>query len=154
MLKEILGEELFKQVEEKLGDKKIAITNDGSWIPKSKFDEIIKEKNEYKKQLEKIDTESIDKQKQEVWELQKELTLEKQNIGEFKDFFNVDNVEDLNTKIEAFKGILGDKFKENKIDSNYTPTEHKSIDKYAEASKNKDVQKMIGLKLSKFLNQK
>ena len=38
MLKEILGEELYNQVSQKLGDKKIDIINNGQWIPKSKFD--------------------------------------------------------------------------------------------------------------------
>jgi hypothetical protein len=38
-LKELLGEELYKQVKEKLGDKKVIINNDGSYLPKSKFDE-------------------------------------------------------------------------------------------------------------------
>lgn len=47
-LKELLGEALFNQVNEKLGDKKLAIVNDGNWFPKSKFDEV----NEAKKQLE------------------------------------------------------------------------------------------------------
>lgn len=47
-LKEILGEELFEQVTEKLGGKKLGIVNDGSWIPKAKFDEV----NEAKKKLE------------------------------------------------------------------------------------------------------
>jgi len=48
-LNEILGEELFNQITEKLGDKKIVI-NDGSYIPKQKFDEIINTKNELKEQ--------------------------------------------------------------------------------------------------------
>lgn len=153
MLKEILGQELFEQVEKKLGDKKIAIINDGSWIPKSKFDSVIEEKNQYKKQLEKIDVDAIDEQKKEVWELQKELMLEKQNLGCFKDFFNANDTKALEEQIETFKGILSDKFKDNQIDSNYKPDNHKQTDAYAEASKNKDVSKMVGLKLSKFLNQ-
>lgn len=148
MLKEILGEELYNQVQEKLGDKKVDVVNSGQWIPKEKFDKVINEKNNLKKQLEEIDTDAIDKQKQEVWNLQKELILEKQGLGEFKDFFNVDNVEDLNTKIESFKGILGEKFKENQLNTNYTPENHKPTDAYAEAKKNKDVGGMIGHKLS------
>ncbi len=148
MLKEILGEELFEQVSEKLGDKKIDIVNNGSWIPKEKFDKVIKEKNTLKEQLEQIDTDAIDKQKQEVWNLQKELILEKQGLGEFKDFFNVDNVEDLNTKIESFKGILGDKFKDNQIDTNYKPDNHKQTDVYVEASKKGDIHGMLNQKLS------
>lgn len=38
-LKELLGEELYNQVTEKVGDNKIAIVSDGNWIPKDKFDE-------------------------------------------------------------------------------------------------------------------
>lgn len=53
-LKELLGEELFEQVKEKLGDKKIDIVNDGRWIPKTKFDEVNNEKNEYKAQVEEL----------------------------------------------------------------------------------------------------
>lgn len=47
-LKELLGEELYKQVTEKLGDKKVMV-DDGNFIPKSRFDEV----NEAKKELEK-----------------------------------------------------------------------------------------------------
>ncbi len=36
-LEQLLGEELYKQVTEKLGDQKIAIVSDGNWIPKDKF---------------------------------------------------------------------------------------------------------------------
>lgn len=39
-LKELLGEELFNQVNEKIGDQKIAIVSDGNWFPKAKFDEV------------------------------------------------------------------------------------------------------------------
>ncbi|HHV39121.1 MAG TPA: hypothetical protein GXX70_06505 [Tepidimicrobium sp.] len=56
-LKELLGEELFKQVEEKLGDKKIDIVNDGRWIPKDKFDTVNTEKNEYKEQIDDLNEE-------------------------------------------------------------------------------------------------
>lgn len=39
-LKDVLGEELYKQVVEKAGDKhKIAVVSDGQWFPKEKFDE-------------------------------------------------------------------------------------------------------------------
>ena len=47
LLREKLGEELFNQVKEALGDTKIMF-NDGSFIPKSRFDEV----NESKKLLE------------------------------------------------------------------------------------------------------
>ena len=60
-LKELLGEELFTQVESKLGDKKLGVVNDGSWLPKSKLDEklaVIKtleeETQNYVKQLDEL----------------------------------------------------------------------------------------------------
>lgn len=54
-LKELLGEELYKQVMEKAGDKyKIAIVSDGNWIPKDKFDAVNTEKNEYKEQVDEL----------------------------------------------------------------------------------------------------
>ena len=150
MLKEILGEELYNQVSQKLGDKKIDIVNSGQWIPKSKFDEVIKEKNNYKSKLEEImpDAEAMEKKKQELWQMEKELLLEKHNLSEFKQFFNASDTSTLEEQIETFKGILGDKFKENKLDTNYKPDNHKQTDAYAEAKKNKDVGSMIGHKLS------
>jgi len=54
MLKELLGEELFKQVSEKIGDKKL-IVNDGNYIPIEKFNEANESKKEYKKQIEERD---------------------------------------------------------------------------------------------------
>ena len=149
MLKEILGEELYSKVNEKLGDKKLGIINDGSWIPKEKFDKVINEKNNLKKQLEEIDTEEINKQKQEVWNLQKELTLQKEGLGEFKAFFNAEDSNALNEQIEAFKDILREKFKDNQLNNKYTPENHKPSDAYAEAQKQGDVGGMIGQKLSK-----
>lgn len=54
-LKELLGEELYKQVMEKAGDKKIGIVSDGSWIPKEKFNELNENTKELKKQLKDRD---------------------------------------------------------------------------------------------------
>lgn len=49
-LLELLGQELLDQVTEKLGDQKLII-NDGSYIPKHKFDEINNSKNVLKDQV-------------------------------------------------------------------------------------------------------
>jgi len=54
MLENLLGAELFKQVQEKMGDKKLII-NDGTYIPIDKFNEANESKKEYKKQLEERD---------------------------------------------------------------------------------------------------
>ncbi len=51
-LKELMGDDLYKSVAEKLGDKvKIDVVNDGEWIPKDKFSAVNTEKNSYKEQV-------------------------------------------------------------------------------------------------------
>ncbi|AGK98173.1 phage scaffolding protein [Clostridium pasteurianum] len=50
-LKKILGEELYNQVTEKLGENKIDVVSDGSYIPKNKFDEINTQNETYKTQV-------------------------------------------------------------------------------------------------------
>lgn len=50
-LKEILGDELFSKVKEKLGDKKVDIVSDGNWIPKAKFDSLNEDLKEMKSQI-------------------------------------------------------------------------------------------------------
>lgn len=55
MLEELLGAELAQQVQEKLGDKKLGVVNDGSWLPKAKLDEKIEQINSYKDQLAQRD---------------------------------------------------------------------------------------------------
>ena len=81
-LKEILGEELYNQVIEKLGDKKVDIVNDGRWIPKEKFDAVNTEKQEYKNMLNERDTqlEDLKKKARDSEELSKEIKeLQKKN---------------------------------------------------------------------------
>lgn len=54
-LKELLGEELYNQLMEKLGDKhKVALVSDGNWIPKDKFDGLNEEKKQYKAQVDEL----------------------------------------------------------------------------------------------------
>ena len=59
MLKELLGEELYSQVTEKLGDKKIMV-DDGNFIPKSRFDQVNQAKKELEVQLKERDTQLAD----------------------------------------------------------------------------------------------
>lgn len=53
MLKEKLGEELYNQVMEKLGDTKIMVDN-GNFVPKSRFDEVNNQKKELKEQVDNL----------------------------------------------------------------------------------------------------
>ena len=54
-LQEILGDELFTQVNSKLGEVKIGIVNDGSYIPKGKFDDLLTEIKGYKEEIKTRD---------------------------------------------------------------------------------------------------
>ena len=54
-LKELLGEELYNQVTTKLGETKIGIVSDGSYIPKTKFDEKLEEIKGYKTEIAQRD---------------------------------------------------------------------------------------------------
>ena len=53
-LKELLGEELYKQVTAKVGDSKIDIVSDGKWIPKDKFDKVNGDKKELQTQVDSL----------------------------------------------------------------------------------------------------
>ena len=80
-LKELLGEELYNKVKEKLGDKKIMI-DDGNFIPKARFDEVNEQKNEYKKMVDERDKqlESLKEKAKGHDDLTAKLTeLEEQN---------------------------------------------------------------------------
>ena len=88
-LKELLGEELYNQVIPKLGDKKLII-NDGSYIPKDKFNQINEEKKllsekvtEYQKQIE--GTTNILKDHEELKNKFEGLQSESKKLIELKD---------------------------------------------------------------------
>lgn len=57
-LKKLLGDELYKQVEPKLGDKKILLQEkEGDWIPKARFDEVNTKKTDLEKENKTLSTE-------------------------------------------------------------------------------------------------
>ena len=60
-LKDILGEDLYKQVKEKLGDAEVAVVDpDDPMVPKRRLDEVITERNRYKEQVAERDTQLAD----------------------------------------------------------------------------------------------
>lgn len=64
-LEKLLGKELAAQVQEKLGDKKLIVADDGQYIPKGKFDEAVaKAKSEAADKLKAAETERDDFKKQ------------------------------------------------------------------------------------------
>lgn len=98
-LKELLGEELHKQLLEKLGDKhRVAIVSDGSWIPKQKFDDLNEERKNYKDQVDELN--------KQLGSLQKQL---EDNEGATA------TIEQLKEQIKAKEGELAATRKQNAI---------------------------------------
>ena len=88
-LKETLGEELYTQVTEKLGDKKILV-NDGSYIPKSRLDEVISQKKTYEDQLNEFNNklkqfEPLESENEKLKSLTGELKTQMSKIKEEAD---------------------------------------------------------------------
>jgi len=72
-LKELLGEELYKQVIEKAGDNKIAIVSDGNWFPKEKFDAKNQEVKDLQQQIKDRDTQLEELKKVDAGALQETI---------------------------------------------------------------------------------
>ncbi|MEK3821462.1 phage scaffolding protein [Cytobacillus sp. FSL W8-0315] len=93
-LKELLGEELYKKVMEKVGDNKIAIVSDGNWIPKSKFDDALGNAKDLKKQLKDRDSQLEDLKAKATGN--EELTAKIQELTDL----NKKTVQDYEAKIQ------------------------------------------------------
>lgn len=60
-LKDILGDDLYKQVKEKLGDTEVTVVDSNDpMVPKRRLDEVITERNRYKEQVAERDTQLAD----------------------------------------------------------------------------------------------
>jgi len=60
-LKDILGDDLYKQVKEKLGDTEVTVVDSNDpMVPKRRLDEVIAERNRYKEQVDERDTQLAD----------------------------------------------------------------------------------------------
>jgi len=99
-LKELLGEELFEQVNEKLDDDTKLIVNDGNYIPKEKFDE----------------------KSDKVTALEKQISQRDEQIEQLKEDTNASKelkskIEELQEKNEKTKTELQEKLEQQKLDS-------------------------------------
>jgi len=108
-LKDLLGEELSKQVESKLGDKKIII-NDGTYIPKAKFDEKLSEVKDLQEQIK-----TRDKQISELGEKSKGNEEMAKTIADLKEANKKATTEyEDKLKQQAFNHILDSEITKNK----------------------------------------
>ena len=124
-LKELLGEELYNQVKEKVGEDKELFVNDGTYIPKKKFDDLNEDKKKIKQQLDEANTKIEELSKVNSEDLQKEVDEWKQKYEQDtkalnddiakreREYLINDLVRDLNFSSEsakkAFKSELADK---------------------------------------------
>lgn len=81
-----------------------------------------------------------------LWQKQVDLELKEQGLEVFKDFIkaDVDDTDALNKQISKLKEIVGSL----ELSSGYQPSNHKPVDGYSIAKKNKDVNGMIKNKLN------
>ena len=133
MLKELLGEELYSQVTEKLGDKKIMV-DDGNFIPKSRFDQVNQAKKDLEVQLKDRDTQLADLSKnnkdnenllnqiKDLQALNKQTTTDYENkINQIQFDYALDgaltNAKSKNTKaIKALLDMNSIKYQEGKLE--------------------------------------
>lgn len=103
-VKEVLGEELFNQVAEKLGDKKLIFDHGDTMIPKTRLDEVIQQRDGFKKQLETVNNEMAgfkDKIKS-ADDLRTQLTaLNEKNVALQADFEKKLKTQKLNSAIDT-----------------------------------------------------
>ena len=111
-LKELVGEDLYKQIEPKLNEHSVIITgkdekyikDDGNYIPKTRFNEIVEQKNLYK--------ESLDEQSKQLNDLKSKLTDNESITKQIEDLQKQSKMKDDEvltvTKKYALKDMLRD----------------------------------------------
>lgn len=102
-LKQILGEELFSQVEAKLEGKKLMV-DDGNFIPKSRFNEVNQAKKDLLNQLKEKDEQfnEISKKYSENKDLANELeTLKNEKASLIKEYENKIKATEFNHALEG-----------------------------------------------------
>lgn len=110
-LKELLGEDLYLQVTEKLGDKKIII-DDGSFIPKSKFDQVNTDK---KKAERERDTYRTQAERYKGGMTKDEVTTFEANLEKKYKIKNAVNIKLSGIEDEGIREFIASKINEENI---------------------------------------
>lgn len=101
------------------------------------------------KPVEKSDAEkALEKREQELFKKELSIELKTNGLEDFADFINVENVDELKSKIEALNKILASR----KVNTSYVPDDHKQTSAYDQSASKNDVTGMISAKLSKLFN--
>ncbi|EJR47848.1 hypothetical protein IIK_03216 [Bacillus cereus VD102] len=106
----------------------------------------IEELSQYKPKELTDDEIKIQQKLESIWKREVAQTLKEEGVEVFADFFNVsvDDTEALNNQITRLKEIIG----QLELANGYKPTNHKQVDGYSIAKKNKDTKSMISQKLN------
>ncbi|ABS21606.1 xanthine phosphoribosyltransferase [Bacillus cereus group sp. BfR-BA-01119] len=106
----------------------------------------IEELSQYKPKELTDDEIKIQQKLESIWKREVAQTLKEEGVEVFADFFNVsvDDTEALNNQIIRLKEIIG----QLELANGYKPTNHKQVDGYIIAKKNKDTKSMISQKLN------
>lgn len=106
----------------------------------------IEELSQYKPKELTDDEIKIQQKLEAIWRREVSQTLKEEGIEVFADFINVsvDDTETLNNQITKLKEIIG----QLELANGYKPTNHKQVDGYSIAKKNKDTKSMISQKLN------
>lgn len=127
-LKELLGEDLYNQVIEKAGDKKLAVVNDGNWFPKEKFNEVNAAKKKAEDDLKERDKqlEDLSKAAGTTEELKKEIQrLQDENAEAKKNY----EAELKTTKLtSAIKAAIGGKVHDEELVTSLIDSEKLIVD--------------------------
>ncbi|OOR22339.1 hypothetical protein [Bacillus cereus] len=108
--------------------------------------EQIDELSQYKPKELTDDEIKIQQKLESIWQREVAQTLKEEGVEVFADFINVsvDDMETLSNQITRLKEIIG----QLELANGYKPTNHKQVDGYSVAKKNKDTKSMISQKLN------
>lgn len=139
-------QEQAKDVEETQQNEEIVEDKTYSQEEVDVLQEQIDELSQYKPKELTDDEIKIQQKLEAIWQREVSQTLKEEGVEVFADFINVsvDDTEALQSQITKLKEIIG----QLELANGYKPTNHKQVDGYSIAKKNKDTKSMISQKLN------
>ena len=139
-------QEQAKDVEETQQNEEIVEDKTYSQEEIDVLQEQIDELSQYKPKELTDDEIKVQQKLEAIWQREVSQTLKEEGVEVFADFINVsvDDTEALQSQITKLKEIIG----QLELANGYKPTNHKQVDGYSIAKKNKDTKSMISQKLN------
>ncbi|MFZ7933422.1 MULTISPECIES: xanthine phosphoribosyltransferase [Bacillus cereus group] len=139
-------QEQAKDVEETQQNEEVVEEKTYSKEEVDALQEQIDELSQYKPKELTDDEIKIQQKLEAIWQREVSQTLKEEGVEVFADFINVsvDDTEALQSQITKLKEIIG----QLELANGYKPTNHKQVDGYSIAKKNKDTKSMISQKLN------